>query len=470
MPYQPYPRSGWKRQAGTALLCLLLPAWFVPGLAGTEEPSEPPFFAVTNARIVTAAGPVIEKGTVVIAKGLISAVGPEAVVPPEAWVIDGEGLTVYPGLVDALSSVGLKTESPPAGAGRPGRSAPSENSRPDSQPAGPQDRPAASPWKNAAEEFQPSDPRIETWRNGGFTSAVVVPEEGIFPGQAAVMNLGGEKSGQMTVSGPAALLIRFQRAGRSFPGSLMGMIAYVRQMFLDAEQYQTAWSVYMKNPLGIARPAYDRALEPLVDTRTNGRPILLPGNLDREIRRAVDLGREIGMRTIVYGGQQGYASPDWIRKSGAPVLISTKWPEESKDADPDAEVALQTLRFRDRAPSSPAALEQAGVAFAFYSDGVKSPTEMLAGVRRAVEAGLTEEAAVKALTLNPARIFGVDDRLGSLEVGKIANLVVTDENIFRKDAKIRMVFVDGRKYAVRESDRPAEPRPRMQSAQENSDE
>ena len=139
------------------------------------------------------------------------------------------------------------------------------------------------------------------------------------------------------------------------------------------------------------------------------------------------------------------------------MLVNLKWPEKEKDADPDAEESLRTLRVRDRAPGTPAALEKAGVKFAFYSDGLTSTKDIFKNAKKAIDAGLKREAALRAFTLSPAEIYGVADRLGSIETGKIANLVVTDGDLFEEKTKIKFVFVDGRKFEIHEPEKPKDP-------------
>jgi hypothetical protein len=139
------------------------------------------------------------------------------------------------------------------------------------------------------------------------------------------------------------------------------------------------------------------------------------------------------------------------------VLVNLKWPEAEKDSDPDEQPSLQTLRFRDRAPSSPSALAKAGVKFAFYSGGISAPKDIVKAAKKSIDAGLSPDAALRALTLSAAEIFGVADRMGSIEKGKIANLAVTDGDLFDEKTKIKMVFVDGRKFEPREPERPKEP-------------
>jgi imidazolonepropionase-like amidohydrolase len=161
----------------------------------------------------------------------------------------------------------------------------------------------------------------------------------------------------------------------------------------------------------------------------------------------VKFGNELGINTLIYGAQQGYQVADELAEQNIPVLLNAKWPERSKDGDPDADVALSTLRFRDRAPTTPAEFERAGVQFAFYSGGAK-PDELMANVRKSIALGLSQEVAIHAFTLGPAALFGVSDRVGSLEEGKIANITVTDGDLFAKDTKVKMVFVDGKRFEV----------------------
>jgi hypothetical protein len=160
---------------------------------------------------------------------------------------------------------------------------------------------------------------------------------------------------------------------------------------------------------------------------------------------------------VLYGAQMGYEVASEIAVRKLPVLVDLKWPEAEKEGDPEATPSLRTLRFRDRAPSSPAALGKAGVKFAFYAGNITAPKEILPAAKKSIDAGLSPDVALRALTLSPAEIFGVAETLGSIENGKIANLVVTDGDLFDKKTKVKIVFVDGRKYEVRETLRPSEP-------------
>jgi imidazolonepropionase-like amidohydrolase len=419
----------------------------LPGVAWAQRPIPPPHFAIHNARIVTGSGQIIERGTIVIENGLITAVGRNARIPEGAWVIDGEGLTVYPGLIDAMSSVALPASMRAAARGRgPGAGGQAGGAEP-AYSWGPEDRPATFTWMSAADDLNLDDDAIETWRAAGFTSVVATPERGIFPGQSAVINLAGDRPRDMVVKTPVALRVNFEDRGahRGFPNSLFGGIAYVKQSFIDAAHYDRAWTIYDDSPTGIERPQYDHALEPLRDVLNTNSYVLLPGDWAYEVQRAVKIGKQMGVNTMVYGARQGYQIADELAEKDIPVLLDANWPEPPRDADPEAEVALRVLRFRDRAPTTPAEFERAGVQFAFYSGGAE-PDKVLANIRKSIALGFSQEAALRALTLSPAELFGVSDRLGSLATGKIANVMVTDGDLFAPETKITMVFVDGRRF------------------------
>src|SRR5271168_3952245 len=188
------------------LAIILLPALLLSHAGRLRaEGGEPRYFAITNARVVPVSGPVLETGTVVIANGLIQSVGASVTIPPEAWVIDGKGLTVYPGLIDAGTNLGLAQDDDAAKKRAAGPAA-----------SGPEDRPATTPWRVAADELKTDDKRIESWRNAGFTTALTVPEGGIFPGQATVIDLAGDRPGDYVVRPRASVPLSFKPVGGFF--------------------------------------------------------------------------------------------------------------------------------------------------------------------------------------------------------------------------------------------------------------
>jgi len=429
-----------------AALVLLLGA--APDLFA--QGGEPLYFAIRGARVVPVSGPPMENATVVISRGIIIAVGKDITVPPEAWVIDGKGLTVYPGLVDSFADVGIPAAAPSGGEGGGPR-------RPQDVSRGPQDRPGSTPWRSAADEVSLSDKRIESWRNAGFTTVISAPKGGFFPGQAAVLDLGGERAGDLVVKSPVAIPVSLQLSGGfggGFPDSLMGALAYVHQVWLDTDWSIKAQAIYEKNPRGMERPRYDRSEAALADAIEDHALVLIPANNSVQLRRALGLVELWQVKGVLYGGQMAYEVAPEIAAKKLSVLVNLKWPEGEKDADPDDKPSLRTLRFRDRAPSSPGALAKAGVKFGFYSGGISTPKDIVKAVKKSIDAGLAPDVALRALTLAPAEIFGVADRLGSIENGKIANLVVADGDLFEEKTKIKMIFVDGRKYEPHEPEKP----------------
>ncbi len=425
----------------------------------SAQGGQPQYFAIRGAKVVPVSGPPIEDGTVVIARGVILAVGgKEVAIPADAWVIEGKGLTVYPGLFDALTDVGIPSATPATGEAAGPRGGGAGGTPP---AKGPEDRPASTPWRTAANEVSLGDKRIESWRNAGFTTVVSAPKGGFFPGQAAVLDLAGERNGDLVVKTPVAIPISLSPAGgfgSGFPDSKMGVLGYVHQVWLDVDWNNKAEAAYQKNPRGTARPRYDRVQSALAEALEDKALVLVPANNSLELRRVlvlVDRWKVSG--AAIVGAQMAYEVADELAAKKLPVLVSLKWPEAEKDADPDDVPTLRTLRFRDKAPSSPAALAKAGVKFAFTSDGITSPADILKNAKKSVDAGLAPDAAIRALTLSPAEIFGVADRTGSIEKGKIANLIVTDGDLFGEKTKIKMIFVDGKRFEIREPDRPKDP-------------
>ena len=413
---------------------------------------EPQYFAIRGAKVVPVSGPPIENATIVISRGLITAIGKDVAVPPEAWVVDGKGLIVYPGLFDSFTDVGVPSASLAGSEGGPRRS--QESAR------GPEDRPGSTAWRSAADEVSLSDKRIETWRSAGFTTVVSAPKGGIFPGQAAVLDLAGERAGDLVVKSPVAIPLSLQPTGgfgSGFPSSSMGVLAYVHQVWLDTEWSSKAQAIYEKNPRSTARPRYDRTEAALAEALEDHALVLIPANNSVQLRRALELADRWHVNGAIYGGQMAYEVAPEIAARKLPVLVNLKWPEAEKDADPEDKPSLRTLQFRDRAPSSPVALTKAGVKFALYSGGITTPKDILKAAKKSIDAGLAPDAALRALTLSAAEIFGVADRLGSIENGKIANLVIADGDLFEEKTKIKMVFVDGHRFEVREPEKPKEP-------------
>jgi imidazolonepropionase-like amidohydrolase len=437
--------------AGIAIASLLLSS--VPGFPTQQSAVD--IYAITGARVVTVNGPTIERGTVVIRNGLIQSVGANVTAPADARVIDGTGLTVYPGLIDAYTSLGIQQPSAPqtaraGGAGAPATQSPTPQASQFSSP-NPTQPVGLQPEIQAIDYVRPGGPEIEAARNAGITTALTSPREGIFMGQSALVNLSGTTATEMTLRAPVAMHVGFTplRAG-TYPASLLGVFSALRQMLLDAERLRIANLIYEKSPRGLKRPEQDRSLVALFPVLQREMPVVMFANTEREIRRAVDLAEEFNLRLIIAGGAESWKAADRLRARNVPVLLSLNYPRRATaqvaEADPEP---LRILRARVDAPRTAARLAQAGVRFAFQSGAMTNMADFLQNVAKAVEQGLPRDEAVRALTLRPAEIFGVADRLGTIEAGKIANLTIMRGDIFDRSARIAHVFIDGRPVDLR---------------------
>lgn len=401
----------------------------------------PATYAITNARLVTVSGPAIERGTIVIRDGLIAALGASVPVPADARVIDGNGLTVYPGLIDAFGSLGLPVPAGGGGGGGGGFGAPATGAGtgPNSNyPSG------IRPENRAVDAFRPSADAFTAANGAGITAALTAPGNGIMRGQSALVNIGSASSLGLVVKSPVAQHVGFGGSGGGYPVSLMGAITSIRQLFLDAQRYRDIHAAYARNPRGMRRPDPDPSLAALLPALAREQPVVFAANSQREIERALTIAREFNLRAIIAGGGEAHLVADRLKAEGVPVLLSTNFPRRTvapaADADPDP---IRLLRQRAEAPTVPGKLQVAGVKFAFQSGGITAWGDWLANARRAVEGGLAADQAIRAMTLNSAEILGVADRIGTLEVGKIANLTVTRGDLLDAQGRVAHVFVDG---------------------------
>ncbi len=398
-------------------------------------------YALTNAKIVTVSGGSIDKGTIVIRDGLIESVGASVNVPADAKKIDATGLTIYPGFFDANSNDGITASAPAQQQGPQrggGQGAPPTTTSNSAYPTGLQ------PETSAVDLIKAGDSSFESARNNGFTTVLSVPRERIFNGQSALVNTAGSTVSQMLLRSPVALHVSFNTLGGSFPVSLLGTFAQLRQMFLDAQRLQAWQKIYAANPRGVKRPDADKSLDVLISALNREIPVGFNVNSEREIIRALDFSKEFNLKPIIVGGGEAWKVASRLKAADATVLLSMNLPKRTTAASPDADPEeLDVLRARANAPKCAAALKAAGVKFAFQSGGMTNLGDFVSNANKIIDNGLSKDDTLRAMTLGAAEIFGVSDRLGSIETGKIANLVVVRGDVFAKDKAITHVFVDG---------------------------
>lgn len=389
-------------------------------------------FAITNARIVTVSGGVIENGTVVIQDGRIAAVGAAVNIPANAEKIDGKGLSVFPGMIDAGTNLGLAEIGQGA------------NATMDVAETGTMNANA-----KAIIAVNPHSSHVNVTRVNGITTVQTVPAGGLIAGQSAVINLNGSTQGDMAVLPSAGLVINFPRIstfGGFNPGTGPQAIDFneavkrrdaqideLKKIFKNAENYGRAKDAYAKDK-SLPNPATDLRLEALVPYVRGQRPIFFTAERERDIRAIAKFVPEMKLKGVIAGGQEAWRVADDLKKNDIAVIYTNIYNLPVRDDD-----------AYDYLFEAPAKLRQAGVRFAIGTGDSGAEVRDLpyhAGLAGAF--GLSKEDALKAVTLYPAQILGISDRLGSIDVGKEANIVVADGDILEPRTNIKYVFIGGR--------------------------
>ena len=419
----------------------------------------PHVYAIRGARIVSVANAPIPSGTIVIRNGVIEAVGAGIDVPKDARVFEGAGLSVYPGLIDLGSAAG--TEQAQA-----------------QQPANMRTTEEAERWKrtqifrpdfDVAAQLRADTPELARYANAGITSVLATPPGTVVKGRSALVNVTGPideppvgnvgdyRKGLQVVKAPVALHIDFPNGARGdgYPASLLGVISFVRQSFLDAQHQQLVAQRYERVKSGTARPNYDPALEALQPALQGKVPVAFEVNTAREISRSLEMAKEFKLDPVISGAREADQVAADLKSRNARVIYNVNYPTRSRALPPDADETIAALRARANAPRVPAALNKAGVTFGFSGAGLREPRDFVRNVGRAVKEGLPADAALRALTADAAKVAGAGDRLGTLEKGRIANVLVTEGDLFDERMKVKHVFVDGR--LIHPEDAPAPP-------------
>jgi imidazolonepropionase-like amidohydrolase len=436
----PGPQKARKAQIG-----VLIGALVIAGLViATNAQQEAPFsYAITGARIVPVSSAPIDNGTVVFSGGVITAVGANLAVPQGAIAIAGKGMTVYPGLIDMGSSAGLEAPAIPR-ADNPQTTEDIERVKRDT---------LLRPHLRAADYMNPSAAALARAAEAGITAILATPASDGIRGQSALVltsigtdvpqigALADDRRGPIVVRTPVALHVGIANSpagGDAYPNSLMGIIAFNRQAFLDAQWYQQAKS----------RP-HSAAMEAMQPALAGRLPVAFRASTSRDVLRALDMAKTFKLDPIITAARQVDDVTADIKAAKARVIYSLNFPARRPSLAPEADEPLSVLRDRANAPKGPAALDKAGILFAFESAGLSEVKDFLKNAQKTVAGGLPKDAAIKALTLNAATLAGAADRLGSLDKGKIANVIVTDGDLFDEKTSIKHVFVNGRPITLR---------------------
>ena len=406
------------------------------GGAGRAAAEPPRVHALEGARIVVRPGEVIESGTVVLRDGVIEAAGADVTAPADARVWDLEGLTVYPGLIEPYA-----TRARPPVEGEP------------PAPQGGHENALVRP-ENSVTAYAADDEAARKLREAGFTTALVAPAEGLFRGSGALLNLGDGPAGDNLLGDGFGQFAALDRNDAGYPRSLMGAIALFRQTLLDAAWYRDAQRAYQSRPAQ-PRPRFDHSLAALGGVAAgDGLLVIETGDAVGSLRLA-GLVRELGLEAWLVGNGEEYKWLEPIAASGLPHLLPVELPDDPDVPDEDdLTVTLAELRHWDTAAANPRRLLDAGLTVAITSHGLAEPKQLHANLARAIEDGLTADQALAALTTTPARLLGIADRAGTVEAGKMANLVISEGDLFTADSRVRAVWIDGRRYEIKEVEAP----------------
>jgi hypothetical protein len=420
-------------------------------------------YAITNATIIQSPGRKLENGTIILKDGLIISIGKGLPIPPEAIVIKADSMFVYAGFIDGLTRAGVNKPKE-----EPNREKIKDPGNP------PPDRAGITPQNDVRNFLNPSDKSVEELRNIGFTVAHVVPHGNFLPGQGSIVLLGGKSADQMVLVNNSALYSELTGASGMYPATTMAVMAKWRELYKQASQAKAYQNVYAANRVGLERPASDRieaAFYPVIDQRM---PVLFKSEKVLETQRIFSLKRDLGFSLMIADVKEGWPIINKIKSSGAKVFLSLDLPEEKKEDKKDdkkdekksdstkakeppkpktaADIEKEALEKRKAEAiahyaSQASEFNKGGVSFGFSSLSAKTK-DIHANLRRMIAAGLSEEAALGALTTVPAQLLGLSDRLGSIDNGKMANLVISDKSYFHEKAKVRYVFVDGMMYKM----------------------
>lgn len=417
--------------------------------AGMRD-NTPQVHALVNARLVVSPGQIIEKGTVVMRNGVIEAAGAMVAAPADARVWDLSGLTIYPGLIESYSNLGLpKEERRPRGFGQAAAEQPQQRAE---TPRGPDNwNKLVYSQNNAAEMFAPNNEEAKKLRDLGFTVALIAPTKGIFRGSSALVTLGDDSPNKGLIKNRVGQHFTFETSGGfddpTYPNSLLGAIAVVRQSIIDARWYEQAQNAYRKNPAQ-TKPEEDEGLTALLAAANGGEPLIFESSDELNFLRAVNIAKEFNLKLWVRGSGHEYRRLDLIRATGVPVILPLNFPETPSVETPEdaLNVELAELQHWNAAPENAKRLQDAGVMFTLTTATLKNVGDFPARLRTAIERGLSKDAALAALTTTPAKLVGMENQLGTIAVGKFANLIVTDGDLFDEKTQILDTWVAGVRY------------------------
>lgn len=421
-------------------LLLSIPVFAQPTFPenGTTDPRHG-FYAFTNATIVKDGANTVANGTLVIKDGKIIAVGAGLTVPPGAVEVDCKGKYLYPSFIDIYTDYGTPQRQQQTQGGFNFFAQPQL----ETNTKGPYG------WNQAIKSdvdvykvFNVNDAVAKPLREAGFGTVLTHVKDGVARGTGAVVTLANEKENLVIIKEKASAHYSFNKgtSSQSYPSSMMGYIALLRQSYLDA-----AW--YKNKPY---QEGFNATLQSWNDNQ--GLPQIFEASDKWNDMRADRIGDEFGVQYIIKAGQNEYQRIKEIKSTNATYILPLNYPQAQDVEDPaDARfVSLEDMKHWELAPGNAAAFEKAGINFCLTTSDLRSTATFWSALRKAMEYGLTETKAMDALTKNPAITLGIYDKVGSLDAGKLANFLITNGPIFSEKTSILYNYVQGIKYGVKD--------------------
>ncbi len=401
-------------------------------------------YAFTNATIITSADQTITNGTLLIKDRLIEAVGQNIRIPKGYVTVDLKGKYIYPGLVDAYTTYGMPEAPRQAfGAGGPGGGGFNRTNTPVSTKPGAYGwNEAIKPEMNAKAVFHVNITTAIDFKKNGFGAVQSFIHDGIARGTSVAVTLGDERDNEVMLNDQAAAHYSFSKgtAATNYPTSLMGVIALVRQTYYDAAWYKNQQSEY-----NISLNEFNR---------TQSLPQIFEVTDPQSTLRAAKIAKEFGKVYIYKSDGKEYQRINEMKATGASFIIPLDFPAPYDVTDPfdSRNISYEQMKHWELAPTNPAALEKAGIRFAITAYDLDNARDFWTNLRMAIDFGLTEKQALKAVTVTPAEMLGIANKVGTLAKGKMANFIITSSGIFKKDNVIYENWIEGRQYVVSKMD------------------
>ena len=418
--------------------CLCFTIWtLAPAAVATDTtPAEglrtapPRSFALVGGTVVVEPGKVLDSATIVVRDGHIESVTENGEPPAGVRVIDLSAKTVYPGFIDSYAARDITSNVDGPGYW---------NSK-------------ITPQARMAAEYDADSDLNKKLRGQGFVARLLAPRDGIIKGTSVLVSTGDGAAGEAVWAADVAqhmrLTVPFSRDRSGYPNSPMGAVALARQAMCDAQWYAAAQAVAAADP-SLERPDENVALATLATYLSGTRLVMVNVSNEQFAQRADRFAREFGLHIALVGSGREYRRLDEIAAARRPIVVPVDFPKPPELNSPQAidNASLGELMHWQLAPSNPARLADAGVSILLTTDGLSDAGKFLSNLRQAIEHGLNPDDALRALTTRPAAMFGVDDRLGTIEPGKMANLVVADGDLFTSGkAKVIETWVAGQRY------------------------